>query len=351
MARAIRVQYEGAWYHVMARGNRRAPIYVDDGDREMFLKALGEASGMTGWEIHAWVLMGNHYHMVIRTPEANLVGGMKWLQNTYTRRFNVRHRQWGRLFGDRYKAVLVEGLDEDGYYLETILDYVHLNPVRAGLISVRRGQSVRDYPWSSVARGYARLAAKRPEWQFCEEGLAAFGWKDDTAGRRRMIEHLDARAATEEQKRCGVPELPPERDRRLSELCKGWYWGSQAFCERIMKLVGERYRKTAARSYKSAPEVREHGEHAAEQLLEHALCALRADEAAIASWPRGDRRKVLLAALLRQRTTVSNHWIAERLKMASAANVSQRVRTANLSQLFKRLSSSESKKMKRIFDF
>lgn len=118
-----------------------------------------------------------------------------------------------------------------------------------------------------------------------------------------------------------------------------------------MVLVGAGYRKTAARSYKSAPEVKEHGERAAEQLLERAFSALRTDEAAIASWPRGDRRKVLLAALLRQRTTVSNGWIAERLKMASAANVSQRVRMANSSQLVKRLPPSERKRMVEIFAF
>jgi REP element-mobilizing transposase RayT len=74
--------------------------------------------------------MGNHYHLVVQTPEPNLVAGMAWLQNAYTRRFNTRHRAWGRLFGDRYKAVPVEGT---GYYYETLLDYVHLNPARAGL--------------------------------------------------------------------------------------------------------------------------------------------------------------------------------------------------------------------------
>lgn len=133
MARSIRIEYPGAFYHVMARGNRRENIFLDDDDRRFFLKTLAEACGMTGWRIHAWVLMGNHYHVLIETPEANLVTGMQWLQNTYTRRFNTRHGLWGRLFGDRYKAVLVEG---EGYYYETLLDYIHLNPVRAVLVGV-----------------------------------------------------------------------------------------------------------------------------------------------------------------------------------------------------------------------
>jgi REP element-mobilizing transposase RayT len=148
MPRSIRLEHAGAFYHVMARGNRRESIYADDDDRRFFLQALGEACGMTGWRVHAWVLMSNHYRLLIETPEPNLVAGMPWLQNSDTRCFNVRRRLWGRLFGDRYKAVLVEGA---GYYYETLLDYLHLNPVRAGLVDLGRGQSVLDYAWSSRA--------------------------------------------------------------------------------------------------------------------------------------------------------------------------------------------------------
>ena len=142
MARSIRIEIAGALYHVLARGNRRESIYRDDDDWRFFLKTLAEACEMTGWRVHAWVLMGNHYHLLIQTPEPNLVAGMKWLQNTYTRRFNIRHRLWGRLFGDRYKAMPVEN---EGYYYETLLDYIHLNPARAGLIQPRAGGSVVDY--------------------------------------------------------------------------------------------------------------------------------------------------------------------------------------------------------------
>ncbi|MCC6353519.1 MAG: transposase, partial [Verrucomicrobiae bacterium] len=78
MARALRVEYEGAWYHVMARGNRREAIFTGEEDREMMVGTLGEACGKSGWEVHAWVLMGNHFHFVIRTPRANLVEGMRW---------------------------------------------------------------------------------------------------------------------------------------------------------------------------------------------------------------------------------------------------------------------------------
>ena len=106
----------------MARGNRREEIFRGDHDRQLFLKTLGEACARTGWRIHAWVLMSNHYHLLVETPEANLVVGMQWLQNTYTRRFNTRHRVEGPLFGDRYKAVLVEGVS--AYYYETLVRLV-----------------------------------------------------------------------------------------------------------------------------------------------------------------------------------------------------------------------------------
>src|SRR6059058_1984263 len=129
---ASEIEFEGAFYHVMARGNRREAIFLDDEDRRLFVQTLGEACAMTGWRVHCWVLLSNHYHLMIETPEANLVAGMKWLQNTVTRRFNVRHRAWGRVFGDRYKAVAVEG--RTPFYYETLLDYIHLNPVRAGLV-------------------------------------------------------------------------------------------------------------------------------------------------------------------------------------------------------------------------
>jgi putative transposase len=105
MARQPRMEYPGALYHVMARGDRREQIVHDENDRYGLIQTLGEACGKTGWLVHAWVLMDNHYHAVIETPQGNLVVGMRWFQNTYTRRFNTRHRLWGHLFGGRYKAV------------------------------------------------------------------------------------------------------------------------------------------------------------------------------------------------------------------------------------------------------
>ena len=326
MARSIRIQAAGAYYHVMARGNRREDIFHDDDDRRFFLHTLSQACERTGWRVHAWVLMGNHYHLFLQTPEPNLVAGMSWLQNTLTRRYNVRHRKWGRLFGDRYKAVIVEGGDR--YHYQTLMDYIHLNPVRARIIQPKAGQSVLDYPWSSSAGGYALPPGKRARWLAAESGLKAFNLPDTAAGRRAMVERLDERAAREAVQSCGVPALAAEADARASQLRRGWYWGTQAFGEAMRKVAGAVLKKQAPRSraYHKDSLVREHGERQAEAWLKAGLRAAGIKAAELERVKGSDARKVLLADLLWRRTVVSQEWLAEKLAMSSAANVSQQLR-------------------------
>jgi REP element-mobilizing transposase RayT len=136
MARKLRVEYEGAIYHVMNRGDRRETIFKDDPDRMLFLETLGQTCLKTDWQMHAWCLMGNHFHLVVETPKANLVAGMKWFLGTYTGRFNRRHKLFGHLFSGRYKALIVDGSGTG--YLRTVCDYVHLNPARAKLLAAER---------------------------------------------------------------------------------------------------------------------------------------------------------------------------------------------------------------------
>ena len=306
----------------MARGNRRERIFYDDVDRGFFIKGLGEACGRTGWRIHAWVLMRNHYHLMLETPEANLVEGMKWLQNAYTRRFNTRHRLWGRLFGDRYKAVLIEGRDQYDY--ETLMDYIHLNPVRVGLVRIDQGESVRDYRWSSIGKGYALPASKRPEWLAVAEGLSAAQYSDTAAGRRGFVEHLDQRAREEGPRRAGIIE--PMKDARRSHLRHGWYWGSQAFAEQMLKLARKGLLGRKNRTYRSGAVAQTHDEAEAERLLAEGLAACGLNPDALCRLPGSEIRKVALADLLLARTVAPQAWIADRLAMRSAANVSQQVR-------------------------
>jgi len=319
MARSVRFEYAGAFYHVMARGNRRKAIFRDDDDRRFFLTCLAECCEKTGWKVHAWVLMSNHYHLFIETPESNLVAGMKWLQNTVTRRHNVRHGKWGRLFGDRYKSVLVEG-GAANYYM-TLWDYIHLNPARAGLVDVKEGGSSLDYRWSSLAGGYALLPKQRPKWLAAEEGFRIMGYADTAKGRREMVEYLDRRALQEGRK-SGFVERAEGVDRRKSDLRRGWYWGSQEFAEKILEGAKKVLRKGKSRAYGRSQERLAHGGKVAEKLLREGLEAAGLEERELRELAANEKRKVAIARVIWRRTTVSQGWIAERLKMKHAANVS-----------------------------
>ena len=147
MARKLRVQFPGAVYHLMSRADRREPIFKDDADRERFIQTLGEACAKTKWQVHALCLMPNHFHLVVETPRAHLVAGMKWFLGTYTARFNRRHKLFGHLFSGRYKSLVVDGSGNG--YLRTVCDYVHLNPVRARLLAPE--EPLRTYCWSTMA--------------------------------------------------------------------------------------------------------------------------------------------------------------------------------------------------------
>jgi len=327
MARSLRIQYPGAYYHVMARGNRREPIFHDDDDQRFFLHTLAQACERTGWRVHAWVLMGNHYHLFIQTPEPNLVAGMSWLQNTLTRRYNVRHRKWGRLFGDRYKAVLVEG--QDRYHYQTLMDYIHLNPVRARLVRPDSGESVLDYPWSSLAGGHALPPKQRAKWLDAEAALKAFELPDTTAGRRRMVERLDERAVKERMKSCGVPALPEAVDARCSHLRRGWYWGTQAFAEKLRHRVTamlQAQKPPKSRAYKQSTQAPAHGMEEAARYVRDGLAAAGLSEKDLPALKGSDVRKVMIARLVWTRTTATQEWIARKLHMGSAANVCQQIR-------------------------
>jgi REP element-mobilizing transposase RayT len=320
MPRQVRIQFPGAVYHVMARGDRREDIFRDDIDRNMFLAVLEEACGKTHWRCHAYVLMPNHYHLVLETPEANLVPGMAWLQNTYTRRHNVRHKLWGHLFGGRYKAVLVD--PDDALYLPTLIDYVHLNPVRAGLVPVEDG--LESFPWSSL-RWYAVAAEKRPAWVMVERGLRMRGCEDVAEGRKRYLEHLDRRVR-EEGEQAG--RTLPAGQSLQSTLRRGWVFGTEEFKERMLAM-GETLLRLRSRSadFSSGPAVKEHQKVDAEGLVKRGMEQLGMTEEDLLALARSEGRKVLIAAAVRSVTTVPLEWIVQRLSMGSRSTVSREVRT------------------------
>jgi putative transposase len=140
MARPLRIEYDGALYHVTSRGNDRKAIFKDDCDRELLLNTLTQVTERFHWICHGYCLMNNHYHLVIETPDGNLSKGMRQLNGVYTQAFNKRHGRIGHLFQGRFKAILVQ---KDSHFLE-VCRYVVLNPVRVKTIS-----HPRQWKWSS----------------------------------------------------------------------------------------------------------------------------------------------------------------------------------------------------------
>jgi putative transposase len=223
---------------------------------------------------------------------------------------------------------LLRALTDSGYAAGTAVSVIH-SPSASGLtptcgallIRPSKGESVLDFPWSSLAGGYALPPKKRAKWFAAEWGLKSFGLEDTTAGRRRMVERVDRRAVEEATKGCGVPMLPDEVDARVSHLRRGWFWGTQAFAEKAMKLVQGMSGKGKSRAYQATPERRLHGLTQADQWLNEGLKAAALDADELKRTKGSDPRKVALAKLLWERTTVSQDWLAEKLQMRSAANV------------------------------
>jgi putative transposase len=164
MARPLRLEFAGALYHLTSRGNEQRPIFRCDRDRKAFLVFLGQAVRRFGWSLTAWVLMTNHYHLVVQTPEPNLSRGMHWLNSVYAGWFNRVHKRSGHLFQGRFKAFLI---DQETYFAE-VLRYVVLNPVRAKMV-----EGPENYRWSSY-RATAGLE-NAPEWLDLDAALPLFG--------------------------------------------------------------------------------------------------------------------------------------------------------------------------------
>jgi REP element-mobilizing transposase RayT len=139
MARPLRIEYEGAVYHVTSRGNERKPVFKDDGDREVFLDTLHKVNKRYNFLCYAYCLMDNHYHLIIETPDGNLSKGMRQLNGVYTQAFNKRHHRVGYIFQGRYKSILIQ---KESHLLE-VCRYVVLNPVRAKAVN-----SPEEWRWS-----------------------------------------------------------------------------------------------------------------------------------------------------------------------------------------------------------
>lgn len=205
MARPLRLEFCGALYHLTSRGDRQEPIFLADADRKLFLELVGKEIKQQGWICYAYCLMDNHYHLLIETPEPNLVRGMRRLNGVYTQAFNRRHRRVGHVFQGRYKAILV---DKESYLLE-LCRYVVLNPVRAKVV-----KRPEDWPWSSYR--FTAGEAKPPEWLAVEKVVGLFSGR--AAYRRFVAEGV------------GQPSV-------WNHLRGQIYLGGEAFLKRMERLV------------------------------------------------------------------------------------------------------------------
>jgi putative transposase len=183
MVRPLRIEYPGAWYHVTSRGNESKKIFSDDRDKRMFLEILSATRNLYNVEVHAYVLMENHFHLVLMTREANLSSFMQRFNTTYTIYYNRCHKRSGHLYQGRYKAILIE---EDSYLLE-LSRYVHLNPVRIKRLSSidieEKRKVIQRYRWSSY-NGYIRLKNRETLVNYSKI-LGMIGGKDDKERGRR----------------------------------------------------------------------------------------------------------------------------------------------------------------------
>ncbi len=314
MARPLRFQYPGAIYHVMARGDGGKVVFGSDEDRLVFLKRLEEACGSCGWRVHAWVLMGNHFHLLVETPLPNLVAGMKWLLGTFSQGWNRARKRQGHVFQGRYKSVPVNSSDADRYYFRIVADYIHLNPARAGLAGGKAGK-LAGYRWSSLAC-YAK--GKGPPWLEMERVLQSFELAEDGRGRRAYVAWLEARAANDGG---GIDEAAQ------TALRRGWYLGEETFRDRLLDLVDKAKGAKPRQRRKAEGLEKDHGEKDAERLVRELgpKLGLPVGMGALAELQKGDGRKALLAAVLRRRTAVGAGWIAERLAMGHPGSVSRQV--------------------------
>ncbi len=313
MGRSPRIEFSGAVYHVMSRGNRQEAIFRDDKDHEVFLATLSEVCERCGWRVHAYALMGNHYHLLFETPEANLVDGMRWLQGTYTKRFNGRHDMRGHLFQGRYKALLV---DTDGDYFQTVSSYIHLNPARAGCFDLHTGK-LADYPWSSYCL-YMR-PSKRSPWLQVNRALGHLGLADTATGRAKYRQYMERRILE-----IASSDKPWDADKRWAKIRRGWYFGSNEYRDELVEALDGVVEGKRRDSF-VGDETRRHDTLAAQRLFERSLKIVKVKESELARLRKNDFRKKVVAWYIRKNTSVKNEWIAERLSMGCVSNMSRYV--------------------------
>jgi len=310
MARPLRLEYPGAVYHVTARGHERSRIFATDRDRERWLDLLAWAAGRERWEVHAYCLMSNHFHLLVQTPEGGISAGVHALNSRYAQWFNRRTKRTGHLFEGRFRAVLVQ---KEPHLLE-LARYIVLNPVRAKLVS-----GAGDWRWSSY-RATAGFV-QPPPWLAVDWKLSQFGARPQTAlaAYRRFVAQGK-----------GVPSP-------LDGVAAQIYLGDERFLKDVNRL---------ARRYDADPEIplrqRRPAGPSVEDIEEAVAREWDVDVLALRR-PRGGAEKIAAIYLIRTLTRMRVRDIAERygVKSARVSNAVRQVIEESSKPLGKRVAALE----------
>lgn len=293
MGRPPRLEYPGAIYHVINRGNYRSDVFQSVGAAQAFVEVIEQAVGRFGWDLGAYVVMRNHYHLAVRTPEPNLSAGMHWLQTTFAARFNRLRSVHGHLFQGRYHGILLQ--DEEVW--ARVVDYIHLNPLRARVVEPAL---LPHFRWSSLARF---IQGKRFKGLTAVDWLATLGLEDNPRGWSNYTEHLLQVYGNEQ----AVPETERE------QWSKGWAIGSADWRCELVEAQQQQLSDPMRSEYVDPVDARERQWEIrlGELLRQHGRM-----EAELSAKGRGTGWKLEVADQMQRELGTSLVWLADRLHIA-----------------------------------
>lgn len=305
MPRKQRIEYPGALYHIISRGNYRKALFADRKTAKSFESTILEAAQRCGWIVYAYVIMNNHYHLAIQTPKPNMVTGMKWLQSTFATRFNRFHKEHGHVFQGRYKPLLIK----ENRSLLGLINYINLNPVRANICKLK---DLQTYELSSFPKYLAAEVAPPLDRKAV---LSLCGLPDSPEG---MLQYQKDLGQSEEND-------PNQQTEISKKYCRGWFIGSEEAKHELSRELTEKHPNVIW----EGSDLKQLNELEWEAIVQSEMSNRNIGEEEIQSSAKGADWKVQIAKRLRKETTAGNPWIAKRLNMGHPNYVSNLVNKVN----------------------
>lgn len=301
MPRQPRIEFPGACYHIMARGNRKEFIFRQDKIKMLLIKTLGEAATRYGWRVHAYSVMDNHYHFLLETPEPNLVAGMTWFQTAFTVRCNHQTEQSGHVFEGRYKSILVQS--STGSYFSRLATYIHLNPARAEIYVEREANFLRSHRWTSLY-WLTKEPRECPSWYESEQILSGIP-HGVPEGREQKYLQLMEEIARNEGRYAGCSDDSTRETMNIT-LSRGWVYGDTEFRERMKHLISGSQEKGSRKTTDL---------QTAEWYMGQAEKAWGVTREEILLKRKSSPEKVALGMILKENSGLSHQEIAELLRI------------------------------------